>query len=110
MPLSTGRQDTDSISSDLRAEAQWEVLILLSIKTKKEQFSLEQLTKESYLFVTGLLVQLMRQVAKMTQSLAFGVKRDALDLLLPWICFLLTKVSSLLFTTSISAFGKLALM
>ncbi len=110
MPLSTGRQDTASICSDLRVEGPWEVLILLLTETRKEQCSLEQLIKENFLSATGLLVQLTRQVAKTTLSLIFGVKRGALGLLLPWIYFLRTKALYLLSMTSISAFGKPGLM
>jgi hypothetical protein len=43
--------------------------------------------------VIGQLAQLMKQEAKMIQLLAFGVNKDALDLLLPWIYFHQMKAS-----------------
>lgn len=93
MPLLTGKQDMGSICSDLKVEVRWEDLISPSIVTRREQSLLEQQIKENYLFAIGQLVRLMKREAKMIQSLAFGVNKDALDLSLPWIYFHPTKAS-----------------
>lgn len=85
MPLSTGKQDMDSICSDLKEEVQWEDPTLPSIVMRREQFSQGQLIKENYLSAIGQLVRLMKREAKTIQLLAFGVNKDALDLSLPWI-------------------------
>ena len=67
----------------LKEEELWVDLILLSIRMKKGRFSQVRLTKESFLSVIGLLDLLINQEAKMIQSLAFGVNRDASDQLSP---------------------------
>jgi hypothetical protein len=58
----------------------WEVHTSPSTKIKKELYSQEQLIKESFLSVIGQRGLLMRLVAKTIQLLAFGVKKDAIDL------------------------------
>lgn len=45
---------------------------------KKELFLVEQLTKDSFLSVIGQRGLPMRQVAKMTLLLVFGVNKDAI--------------------------------
>jgi tRNA pseudouridine-54 N-methylase len=81
------------IYSDQKVEELWEDLILLLTVMKKGQYLQELQIKESCSFVIGQLDQLMKQEAKMIQLLAFGVNKDALDLLLPWIYFHQMKAS-----------------
>jgi tRNA pseudouridine-54 N-methylase len=81
------------IYSDQKVEELWEDLILLLTVMKKGQYLQELQIKENCLFVIGQLAQLMKQEAKMIQLLAFGVNKDALDLLLPWIYFHQMKAS-----------------
>jgi WD40 repeat protein len=65
MPSSIGKQDTDSISSGPKGEEQWEARTSPSIATKREQFSLEQPTRENFLFAIGQPAQLTRLEARM---------------------------------------------
>lgn len=81
MLLSIGKQDMASTYSVQKEEELWGAPILLLIVMKRELYSQEQQIKESYLFVIGQHVQLMKQEAKMILLLAFGVNKDALDLL-----------------------------
>jgi tRNA pseudouridine-54 N-methylase len=81
------------IYSDQKVEELWEDLILLLTVMKKGQYLQELQIKENCLFVIGQLDQLMKQEARMIQLLAFGVNKDALDLLLPWIYFHQMKAS-----------------
>lgn len=69
----------DFIYSDQKAEVQWEARISNSIKTKKEQSLKALLIRGNSLFVIGLLGRLMKQVAKMTQSLSSGINKGILD-------------------------------
>jgi len=50
---------------------------------KKEQFLLDQLIKDNFLYAIGLPDQQINQEAKMILSLAIGINKDVLDLSLP---------------------------
>lgn len=70
----------DSICLDLREEVKWVDRQLLSKRMKKELFLQELLIRESYLFVIGQQDhQIKQQVAKMTQLLDFGIKKEVSD-------------------------------
>ena len=62
--------------------------MLLLAKTKKGLCLQEHPTKDNFLFVTGLHVQLMRLAARMTLLLVIGINKDVLDLLSLWIFYL----------------------
>lgn len=103
---STGKLAMASTCSDLKEEVLWEDHILHLTKMRRELFSLARLTRANCLFATGRPAPLMRQEARTIPSPPIGTKNVALDRLSRLICFHQTRASSLLFTTSTSAYGR----
>ena len=81
------------IFSGQKEEDQWVDLQLHLKKMRKEQFLQALLIRASFLFVTGLLVQLMKLEVKMIQLLVIGIKKEAIGQLLLLIYYLPMRTS-----------------